>query len=116
MLSILAALLLVQVAGEAPPTQPTAPVTHANNRVRAQTTARDAAVDELNMSRDARYAADMAAYLDARHIAAADRMRYDRQQRAYADAMAAWRDQVRACRRGYQRACEAPTPDPAAFY
>ncbi len=66
------------------------------------------------------YAADQARYeaaIRARHhtIALTD-AHYARQQRAYADAMNAWRAQVTACRSGDTRACRSPTPDPAAFY
>lgn len=68
----------------------------------------------------AQYEADRAAYMDAlvKHDAAVNRTdaRYVRQQVAYADAMTAWRQQVRACKKGYQRACNAPTPNPADFY
>lgn len=67
----------------------------------------------------ARFAQDMAAYrtvVQARNQAAArDAAIYDRQQRAYATAMADWRVQVRACERGNSRACKAPTPDPTAY-
>ena len=72
------------------------------------------------MSDQAQYNADRQAYMDAlaRHDAAVDRTdaRYIRQQGAYADAMTAWRGQVRACKKGYKRACNAPTPNPADFY
>ena len=53
-----------------------------------------------------------------KHDAAVNRTdaRYVRQQVAYADAMTAWRAQVRACKNGYKRACNAPTPNPADFY
>jgi hypothetical protein len=30
--------------------------------------------------------------------------------------MTAWRAQVRACKKGMKRACDAPTPNPADFY
>lgn len=40
---------------------------------------------------------------------------YARQQRAYADAMRAWRIQVADCRRGITAACRAPTPRPGDF-
>lgn len=73
-----------------------------------------------NVGATAVYARDMAAYRTAvrRHnrTLIRDQVRYDRQQRAYADAMAVWRDQIAACKRGSARACRAPTPDPAAFY
>lgn len=68
----------------------------------------------------AQYDADRAAYMDAlaAHDHAVNRAdaRYIRQQRAYADAMAVWRVQVAACKRGHQRACDMPPPNPAAFY
>jgi hypothetical protein len=38
-----------------------------------------------------------------------------RQERAYADAMRAWRIQVADCRRGIIAACRAPTPRPGDF-
>lgn len=38
-----------------------------------------------------------------------------RQERAYADAMRAWRVQVADCRRGITAACHAPTPRPGDF-
>ena len=39
---------------------------------------------------------------------------YRHQQRAYADAMSAWRLQVRDCLAGHKMACNMPPPDPAA--
>jgi hypothetical protein len=68
----------------------------------------------------AQYDRDMAAYRAA--VAAnarktmRDQIRYENQQRAYADAMFAWWLQTNACERGHVRACRAPTPDPADFY
>ena len=68
----------------------------------------------------AQYSQDMAAYRDAlrarHHAINADARVYDHQQRAYADAMADWRAQVYACKRGHNRACELPTPDPADYW
>ncbi len=68
----------------------------------------------------AQYSADMAAYREAlrarRHAINSDARVYDHQQRAYADAMADWRAQVYACEHGNNRACNAPTPDPAAYW
>lgn len=54
----------------------------------------------------------------ARHHRAVNRYdrRYVRQQTAYANAMAAWRRQVAACKRGDRRACRAPSPRVASFY
>lgn len=67
----------------------------------------------------AQYNADMASWLDAMRSRdsriAANAAQYDRQQRAYADAMYVWRMQVRDCERGYQFACNRPTPNPADF-
>lgn len=67
----------------------------------------------------AQYNADMAAWLDGMRARdariAANASQYDRQQRAYADAMYVWRMQVRDCERGYQFACNRPTPNPADF-
>ncbi len=69
---------------------------------------------------DAQYQADREAYMAAlvQHDRAVNRTdaRWARQQAAYADAMAAWRWQAAACKRGNQRACNAPTPNPADFY
>ena len=68
----------------------------------------------------AEHRADREAYIAAlvAHDRAVDRTnaRNARQQMAYADAMAAWREQVAACRRGNNRACDAPTPRVADFY
>ena len=95
-------------------------VTAANAGVAAQAEARSDAVESTNAEAQAQYAEDMAAYrasLVTHHRAAvADAKLYDHQQRAYADAMAAWRHQVRACKRGSTAACKAPPPDPADFW
>ena len=65
------------------------------------------------------YDADMAAWLaalEARGEAiAADRSVYVANQRAYADAMAAWRRQTAACKAGATAACKLPTPNPADY-
>ncbi|NNM75401.1 hypothetical protein HJG53_00560 [Sphingomonas sp. ID1715] len=67
----------------------------------------------------AQYASDMSSWLSAMRARdasiAANAAQYDRQQRAYADAMYVWRMQVRDCERGYQFACNRPTPNPADF-
>jgi hypothetical protein len=67
----------------------------------------------------AQYSADMAAWLTALRargaVAAINEAEYDRRQRAYADAMYVWRMQVRDCERGFQFACNRPTPNPADF-
>lgn len=78
------------------------------------------AATATTQANQAQYDADRAAYMDAlvKHDASVDRTnaRYMRQQRAYADAMAVWRVQVAACKRGHQRACDMPPPNPADFY
>jgi len=93
------------------------PVTqNLNNTVAAASTANQTA----DAAAQAQYETDRAAYMDAliKHDAAVNRTdaRYVRQQNAYADAMAAWRAQVAACKRGHQRACEMPAPNPADYY
>lgn len=97
------------------------PVTKALNReADISATTGTAAVETANANRDAQYAADMAqyrlSYEAAVRTAMADEARYDRQQRAYADAMATWRMNVQACDRGRLSACKRPTPNPADFY
>lgn len=86
-----------------------------NSVVAAQNTATATTLDAK-----AQYEADRQAYADAlaAHDAAVNRTdtRYIKQQVAYADAMTAWRDQVRACKKGYKRACNAPTPNPVDYY
>jgi hypothetical protein len=93
-----------------------AAVAEANNAAAAQATQQT----NMNANEVARYEEDRAAYLTAlrthNHEAAMDARIYDRQQRAYADAMFAWRVQVEDCRRGKRKACNAPTPDPANFW
>jgi hypothetical protein len=73
----------------------------------------------MNADQQAQYETDMAAYRDAlsaqQRAKFADERRYDRQQRAYAQAMYDWRVQVDACRAGNNRACNAPTPNPADY-
>ncbi len=91
-------------------------VANANNAAAAQ------AVQQSNMNAadQARYEEDRAAYIAARrarrHEAVADASIYDRQQRAYADAMYVWRMNTADCKRGILKACKAPTPDPANFW
>lgn len=97
------------------------PVTEQLN-TRAAVAASDnrAATVAVNGAREAQYEADMAAYRAEvqahRREIAADQARYERQQRAYADAMAVWREQKAACDRGVLKACKKPTPNPADFY
>jgi hypothetical protein len=67
----------------------------------------------------AQYNSDMAAWMTAMRARdanmSANAAQYDRYQRAYADAMYVWRMQVRDCERGFQFACNRPTPNPADF-
>lgn len=75
---------------------------------------------DVAAANQAQYDADRQAYMVAlmRHDAAVNRTdrRYVRQQNAYADAMAAWRAQVVACKSGHQKACDMPPPNPADYY
>ncbi len=75
-----------------------------------------AATATANANSGAQYDADLSNYDAAMRAHGRANAHYDRQKRAYADAMAAWRAQVAACEKGHQVACNAPTPDPANFY
>jgi hypothetical protein len=108
-------LLLLAAASMA---QASVPATYPDGA--PQATAAPASPAQTEAQLQAQYQSDMAAYeqsLEANHRAARrDQAHYDHQRRAYADAMAAWRDQVYACHHGSDRACNAPTPNPADFY
>lgn len=73
-----------------------------------------------NAANQAQYQSDLAAYTAAMqahgHAVANQDVHYARQQQAYAQAMEDWRIQDAACKRGHQRACNAPSPDPANYY
>jgi hypothetical protein len=104
--------------GYTAPHSPAAPVVNAVEG--PVTDALNDQVVNLNDAQKAQYDKDMADYrakveANARQTAR-DEARYANQQRAYADAMFAWRLQTRACERGHVRACRAPTPGPADFY
>ncbi|MDB5688988.1 MAG: hypothetical protein JWL91_864 [Sphingomonas bacterium] len=75
---------------------------------------------EATAADQAAYEADLAAYHDEIMASRADAMndvaRFNRQQRAYADAMAQWRAQTIACEKGKLKACKLPTPRPADYY
>lgn len=97
------------------------PVTeNLNERAAVEASGNIAAVDTVNSANQAQYEADMSAYRSEvqanRREMLADQARYDRQQRAYANAMAVWRDQKNACDRGVLKQCKKPTPNPADFY
>lgn len=94
-------------------------VAAANRDMHAQIRMEDTAVGAVNAANDARYQADVAAYRAAMRarrqtIAANAALQADR-ERAYAMAMADWRDQVAACKRGKSRACKMPSPNPASY-
>ena len=78
------------------------------------------ASNSINAANQAQYELDRQAYVTAlvQHDHAVDRTnaRAVRQQNAYADAMAVWRVQVQACKKGSNKACEMPPPNPADFY
>lgn len=98
----------------------------ANDATRPRVTTRSlnrssAIYSNLRAQRRAQYQHDRRAYMAsvmARHRQSVNRYhrRYNRQELAYADAMAAWRRQVNACHRGDRRACRAPAPRVADFY
>lgn len=80
-----------------------------------------AAYSRMRASERIRYRMDRRAYMaavTARHRRAVNKYdrRYARQQMAYANAMAAWRRQVRACHNGNRRACNARSPRVADYY
>ena len=91
----------------------------ANTEAAAQAAAPSAA-DSINAANQAQYQSDLAAYEESlrasHHEAIRDQAHYQHQRRAYADAMAAWRQQAYACDHGSTRACNAPSPNPADFY
>jgi hypothetical protein len=93
------------------------PVTDALN---SQGATQSGAQVALNDAQKAQYDKDMSDYRAKVEANARQNMRdqahFDNQQRAYADAMFAWRLQTRACERGHVKACRAPTPDPADYY
>lgn len=76
-------------------------------------------VNAVQADLQAQYDADMAGWLTAMNERDKSIVRNARthaaQQRAYADAMYVWRMQVRDCERGFQFACNRPTPNPADF-
>ena len=80
----------------------------------------NADVAEANATNEGQYQADLLVYRKAvaAHSAAtmSDQVRYERQQRLYADAMAAWRKQDADCKAGRTEECKHPSPDPKDFY
>lgn len=93
-----------------------------NNQVGSaisETQAANAVAAEQNAVSQEEYAADKAAYSAALRRHHTDVLETDatfmRQQEAYAMAMRDWRAQVAMCKRGYQKACDLPTPDPMKY-
>jgi len=79
----------------------------------------NAAAEAQNAANQAQYEADKAAYAQAlrdhhREVLSTDAT-FIRQQEAYALAMRDWRAQVAMCKKGYQSACNLPTPDPMKY-
>lgn len=128
-----AALIAAPVVAQTTPTPPTsteqrddavaaetAPeVAAANRQVGAVASFDNGAVTAVNAANEARYQADVRRYRAAmrarRHTIAADAALQSDRERAYAMAMADWRDQVAACKRGRTRACRMPSPNPANY-
>lgn len=99
------------------------PVTQSlNNQVSATVTqaqTANAVAQAQNESNQAQYQSDLAAYEQAvrnhhRDVLSTDAT-YMRQREAYALAMRDWRAQVEMCRKGYQKVCDLPAPDPMKY-
>jgi hypothetical protein len=126
--ALIAAPVVAQTTAPAPATSPaadaaateTAPeVAAANRQVGAMASFDNGAVTAVNAANAARYQADVRRYRQAmrarRQTIAADAALQADRERAYAMAMADWRDQVAACKRGRTRACRMPSPNPANY-
>ena len=129
-----AALIAAPALSQTAPTPAPTPATQADDAIAAQTAPEVAAanrqvgavakfdtgaVTAVNAANEARYQADVRRYRAAmrarRHAIAADAALQVDRERAYAMAMADWRDQVAACKRGRSRACKMPSPNPANY-
>ena len=90
------------------------------NRTAPPTTAAMATNTAVTRQNEKQYALDQTAYRAAvaarREKMQMDEVTFQRQSSAYADAMAAWRVQVRACEEGKKAVCEMPAPRPQDFY
>ena len=119
-LFLVAALTCAGTASAQMQSMPQQSAVRANDQAAASVAASQATQDGANLDAQTQYQSDLAAYDAAldRHDARADRQaeHYHHQQRAYADAMRDWRAQDYACRHGSNRACNAPAPDPAAYW
>jgi hypothetical protein len=137
---VLAGLAVPTVAQTPPAQQPTNPAKELpyDRGYDVQTPKHDAVdavekpeTEKLNQSAEAvdtavtrqnekQYALDQTAYRAAvaarREKMQMDEVTFQRQSSAYADAMAAWRVQVRACEEGKKAVCEMPAPRPQDFY
>lgn len=84
-----------------------------------QTQTNNAVAQAQNDINQQQYAADMAAYEQTMREHRRDVLSTDatfiRQREAYALAMRDWRAQVEMCRKGYQKVCDLPTPDPMKY-
>ncbi|ATE65373.1 hypothetical protein [Rhizorhabdus dicambivorans] len=93
-----------------------------NNQVSSAVTqaqTANAVAEAQNDLNQQQYEADKAAYEQAlrdhhRDVLSTDAT-FIRQQNAYAMAMRDWRAQVAMCKKGYQSACNLPTPDPMKY-
>jgi hypothetical protein len=99
------------------------PVTQSlNNQVSgavSQAQTNNAVAQAQNDANQAQYQADLAAYEQAmrehhREVLATDAT-FIRQRQAYALAMRDWRAQVEMCKKGYQKVCDLPAPDPMKY-
>lgn len=93
-----------------------------NNQVSGAVTSAqtaNAVAQAQNEANQAQYEADKAAYEQAlrnhhREVLSTDAT-FIRQQNAYALAMRDWRAQVEMCKKGYQKVCDLPAPDPMKY-
>ncbi len=93
-----------------------------NNQVGSaitETQTNNAVVRAQNDINQQQYDADKAAYEAAlrqhnREVLATDAT-FVRQRQAYALAMRDWRAQVEICKKGYQKVCDLPAPDPMKY-
>ncbi len=124
--ALLGASALAQQVQPAPPAQPVMP-SPVDAREEAATDALNQKIQQnaianeaMSADRQRQYDMDRAAFRAAAEVRRekiiSDSVVYERQQRAFADAMAAWRAQVRACNQGDRMACNKPTPMPAEYY
>lgn len=93
-----------------------------NNQIKGAATSANTATavaQAQNDANQAQYQADLAAYEQAlrehkREVLSTDAT-FVRQRQAYALAMRDWRAQVEQCKKGYQKVCDLPAPDPMKY-